>query len=127
MKKLLLLFSFIVMPLLVFAESTKPSYGVKIERNVEYAIIEGKTYFNVLVELDAADFAELFKDGVKVTVRDAENPKKKIYKKRFSKSFLYGFPSGQIQVGKGDILTQLVINKADSGYWRMMIKEKGIY
>ena len=109
-------------------ESAKPSFGVKLERNVDLAVIEGKTYYNVIVELDAASIEDMFKEGVKVTVKDGENPKKKIYKKRFSKSYLYGFSDGTIQVGKGNVLTQLTLFKSkDTGNWLMEIKEKGIY
>lgn len=127
MKKFVLLFSFILVTFLAFAESVKPSFGVKLERPVDIAKIEGKTYYNVIVELNAADITDLFKDGVKITVKEAQNPKKKIYKKRYSKSYLYGFSDGTIQVGKGNVLTQLTLFKSNSGNWIMEIRENGIY
>lgn len=106
-------------------ESVKPSYGVKFERPVMHAIIDGQTYFNVIVEIDAAEIDDIFKSGVKVTVTE-ENNDKKIYKKRFSKSYLYAFSDGTIQIGKGNALTQLILYKRNS-VWHMEIREKGIY
>ena len=127
MKKSILLFAFFIISLVALAETAKPSFGVKIERKADIAQIEGKTYYNVIVEIDAAELTDMFKEGVKITVKDAENPKKKIYKKRFSKSLLYGFSDGTIQVGKGNVLTQLVLSKSSAGNWIMQIQEKGIY
>lgn len=129
MKKLITLLIITIFSFCAYSqESAKPSFGVKLERNVDLAVIEGKTYYNVIVELDAASIGDMFKEGVKVTVKDGENPKKKIYKKRFSKSYLYGFSDGTIQVGKGNVLTQLTLFKSkDTGNWLMEIKEKGIY
>jgi len=106
-------------------ERVSPTFGVKIERECYFVSLEKDGYNNVTVELDAAELGDLFKEGVKVTVRDKDG--KKIYKKRFSKSYLYAFSSGLIQVGKGDALTQVTIYKSTSGDWIAVIKEKGIY
>lgn len=129
MKKFFTVFLIALLSLCAYGqESAKPSFGVKIERDVDLALIEGKTYSNVIVEIDAASISDMFKEGVKITVKDGENPKKKIYKKRFSKSYLYGFSDGTIEVGKGNVLTQLTLFKSkDTGSWLMEIKEKGIY
>lgn len=107
-------------------ESAKPTFGVELERKVAFAVIENDSYEDVVVELKAADLVSLL-DGVKVTVKYAKTGKK-IYKKRFSKSYLYGFSNGTIQVGKGNTLTQVVITKSTyNGEWIMELKEKGIY
>jgi len=109
------------------SESAKPTFGVELEREVSFAIIEKETYRNVIVNLKSADFGDLFVEGVKITVTDAETGKK-IYKKRFSKSYLYAFSEGTIQVGKGNALTQLILSKSKyDSKWIMEIKEKGIY
>lgn len=127
MRKTILLLSFLFISIFAFAESARPTFGVKIERNVDQAYINGVHYTDLIVEFDAAEITSLFNEGVKVTVKSAENPKKKIYKKRFSKSYLYGFSSGQIQVGNGEIITQVMLSKFEQGDWRMIINEKGIY
>lgn len=103
-------------------ETAKPSFGVVVEREVSQAQIEGKMYFNVLVELKSSNFPG---SGVKVTVASAKTGVK-IYKKRYASSYLYGFSDKSLQVGKGNILTQLIIYKTDSG-WMMKLREKGIY
>ena len=86
-------------------ESVKPSYGVKTERPVAIALINGKKYYDVTVELSSAEITDMFVEGVKVTVKDEKG--KKIYKKRFSKSRLYAFSDGTIQIGKGNAVTNL--------------------
>lgn len=128
-KKFVLALALLLSTTVVIAqtESVKPTYGVTLEREVAFALIEKDTYFDVVVELKAAQFADMFVEGVKVTVKDAKTGKK-IYKKRFSKSYLYAFSDGTIEVGKGNALTQLVLSKStESREWLMQIKEKGIY
>ena len=121
-------FLFFLCSIIVFAqsESVKPTYGVELDREVGYAIIEGELYEDVVVELKSADIGSLV-SGVKITVKDAKTGNK-IYKKRFSKSRLYGFSNGSIEVGKGNALTQLMLFKSDKdGTWILCIREKGIY
>ena len=56
------------------------------------------------------------------------NTGKKIYRKRFSKSYLYVFSDGTIEVGKGNALTQIILFKyKDGSGWGMILKERGIY
>lgn len=129
MKRSVLIFALLFSAIISFAqtESAKPTFGVTLEREVAFAIIEKEHYFDVVVELKAAQFADMFVTGVKVSVKNAKTGKK-IYKKRFSKSYLYAFSGGTIQVGKGNALTQLFLSKStESGEWLMQIKEKGIY
>ena len=106
-------------------ESVKPTYGINVEREVSEASINGKTYSNVTVELRAADIADYFAEGVRIIVTDTETGAK-IYKKRFSKSRLYAFSDGEIQVGYGNALTQVIIRKK-YGIWTMNLRERGIY
>ena len=107
-------------------ESVKPSYGVKTERPVAIALINGKKYYDVTVELSSAEITDMFVEGVKVTVRDENG--KKIYKKRFSKSRLYAFSDGTIQIGKGNAVTNMNLYKdSDTRKWYMELREKGIY
>ena len=102
MKKAIITFLFFLCSIMTFAqsESAKPTFGVELDREVAIAIIEKETYKDVVVELKSADLGDLFVDGVKITVKDAKTGKR-IYKKRFSKSYLYAFSDGTIQVGKG--------------------------
>ena len=129
MKRSVLIFTLLFSAIMLFAqtESANPTFGVTLEREVAFAIIEKEHYYDVVVELKAAQLTDMFVEGVKVTVKDAKTGKK-IYKKRFSKSYLYAFSEGTIQVGKGNALTQLILSKStESGEWIMQIKEKGIY
>ena len=49
---------------------------------------------------------------------------KKLYSKRFSKSYLYAFSDGTIQVGKGNALTQLTLFKSkEYSVWLMEIRK----
>lgn len=52
----------------------------------------------------------------------------KTYSKRFSKSYLYAFSDGTIQVGKGNALTQITLFKSkEYSVWLMGIRKNGIY
>ncbi len=109
-------------------ESAKPTFDVKITRDVAIAIIEDIKYYNVEIKLNAAPFDDLFLEGVKVTVKDKKTGKK-IYKKRFSSSYLYGFADGTIQVGKGNAIRQVILiqSKEDRTKWFCEIKKGGLY
>ncbi len=130
MIKKILLFVFIFCTLSIWSKGIKPIYGLKIERETSFTIIEQAEYSDktFIVELDAADFEDIFKEGVKVTVKD-KNTNKKIYKKRFSKSYLYYDPEFDLYiVGKGDALWQVMLfRNKDSKEWMIKISEKGIY
>ena len=129
MKKAIITFLFFLCSIVTFAqsESAKPTFGVELDREVAIAIIEKETYKDVVVELKSADLGDLFVDGVKITVKDAKTGKR-IYKKRFSKSYLYAFSDGNIQVGKGNALTQLILYKSkEYDVWLLEIRKKGIY
>lgn len=109
------------------SESAKPTFGVKLDREVAIAKIEKETYQDVIVELKSADLGDLFTEGVKIIVKDAKTGKK-LYSKRFSKSYLYAFSDGTIQVGKGNALTQLTLFKSkEYNVWLMEIRKNGIY
>lgn len=131
MKKLFLLLLIIILSNNIIAqtnnepERVKPTFGVTVERECSLVMIDKQMYGNVVIELKAADIGDIFTEGVKVTVTDGEG--KKIYKKRFSKSLLYAFSDGRIQVGKGNAITQIQIYKNSQGRWEGEIKEKGIY
>ena len=127
MKRVFFLILFFAITIISLAQETaKPSYGVTIERPVVVAQINGTFYNNVVVELKAADTTDLFAEGVKITVKDENG--KKIYKKRFSKSRLYAFSDGDIEVGKGNALTNMILYKdKTTGNWLMGLRDKGIY
>lgn len=127
MKRLFFLILLFATTVLSFAQETvKPSYGVTTERLVVVAQINETFYKNVVVELKAAGITDLFADGVKITVKDENG--KKIYKKRFSKSYLYAFSDGTIEVGKGNALTNMILYKdKTTGNWLMRLRDKGIY
>ena len=60
------------------SESAKPTFGVELDREVAFAIIEKETYKDVVVELKSADFGDFFVEGVKITVKDAKTGKEYI-------------------------------------------------
>lgn len=129
MKKVIITILFFLCSIMIFAqsESVKPTFGVELDREVALAIIEKETYKDVVVDLKSAELGDLFVEGVKITVRDAKTGKR-IYKKRFSKSYLYAFSDGTIQVGKGNALTQLILYKSkEYNIWLLEIRKKGIY
>lgn len=129
MRKAIITFLFLLCSIVTFAqsESAKPTFGVELDREVALAIIEKETFKDVIVELKSAGLGDLFVDGVKITVKDAKTGKR-IYKKRFSKSYLYAFSDGTIQVGKGNALTQLILYKSkEYDVWLLEIRKKGIY
>lgn len=127
-------------------ENIRPTFDVRLEREVSSIKIDSKEYADVVIEIDAdayktqssktvnspgKDFIygiyieDVDYDGVRITVKKKETDKT-LYKKRFKKSFLYGLPDGTIKVGKDYVLTQLIISKKD-GIWTALLKEKGIY
>lgn len=102
-------------------DKTKPTYDVDLERNVSDVIIGDELLSgDYVVTLKAGD-----KKGVRVKVRNKATGLT-AYRKNFSKSYLYGLSDNTLLVGKGDILTQVIVWKED-GKWIVMIKEKGIY
>lgn len=129
MKKVITILLVVFYTIVSFAqsESVKPTFGVKLDREVVFAKIEKETFQDVIVELKSADLGDLFTEGVKVIVKDAKTGKK-LYSKRFSKSYLYAFSDGTIQVGKGNVLIQLTLFKSkEYDAWFMEIRKNGIY
>ena len=131
MKKVFVVFLFIFSTVSTFAqsegESVKPIGGITLYRNVSLAAIEQNNYLDEIVKFKAAELGDYFTNGVKVVVVD-NNTGKKIYRKRFSKSYLYVFSDGTIEVGKGNALTQIILFKyKDGSGWGMILKERGIY
>ena len=131
MKKAIITFLFFLCSIVTFAQSetVSPTFGVELDRELVYANIEGEDYQNVVVEIKAADLGDIFERGVRVIVKDAKTGKR-IYKKRFSKSYLYADPVGRgFLVGKGNAITQVFIGRSlsDNREWVMTIREKGIY
>ena len=67
------LFSFVIM--FAFAQSedeeASPTFGIKLDREVVMAIIEGKTYENVTIELKAAKLGHV-PSGVKIIAKDTK-------------------------------------------------------
>ena len=107
-------------------ESAKPSFGIDMDRPVYAASINGRTYYDVVVIINAASLGDPWVSGVKVTVKDKNG--KKIFKKRFSNSYLYGFSDGTIYIGKGNVLTNLKIYRNSLiGKWCMEMRENGIF
>ena len=79
MKKVIIIFLVFFYAIVSFAqsESAKPSFGVKLyfrvklDREVAVAKIEKETYQDVIVELRSVDLGDLFTEGVKIIVKDA--------------------------------------------------------
>ena len=70
MKKVIIIFLVFFYAIVSFAqsESAKPTFGVKLDREVAVAKIEKETYQDVIVELRSADLGDLFTEGVKIIV-----------------------------------------------------------
>ena len=108
------------------SETVKPTFGVSFDRPVKMAIIEGQTYNNVIVEIDVADKDSKYNVGVLVVIKDSVT-RKKIFKKRLPKSYLYAFSDGTITIGKGNALTQMELVKIEDKTWVLEFREKGLY
>lgn len=86
MRKVIITLLFFLCSIMTFAqsESVKPTFGVELDREVAFAIIEKETFKDVIVELKSADLGDLFVDGVKIIVKDAKTGKR-LYKKKIFK------------------------------------------
>lgn len=80
MKKVVFIMLLAISCLFASAQNEKvgPTYGVALDRIVSLAFIEDTIYRNVIVELKAARLGDLFDEGVRIVVRDAETGKKKL-------------------------------------------------
>ncbi len=132
MKKILFFTFFLLATMCSYAqenkkepESAKPTFDVTVNRIVDSAKINGKYYNNVVVEFKASDIVD-WADGVKIIVKD-KYTNKKLYKKRFSNSYLYVYSDKSIQVGKGNATTEVICEKKSYGDWIIEIEENGIY
>ena len=112
MKKILLLFAMLLtFTVKVFAqEKANPVTDQKVVRKVALIDIEGTTYENVVVSLKSTS-PDDFTDKYKVRVVITDSTGKKIWKKTLKNVFLYVFPKGQVQIGKGGF-DQIVIQKS---------------
>lgn len=109
------------------SESVKPTFGVKLDREVVFAKIEKETFQDVIVELKSADLGDLFTEGVKVIVKDAKTGKNCIASVFPSHIFMH-FPMVLFKWGKGNALTQLTLFKSkEYDAWFMEIRKNGIY
>jgi hypothetical protein len=133
MKKILFFTFFVLTTLCAIAqdgkqetESAKPTFNVTVKRDIDIAVINGKTFNNIKVEFRAAAIDADFVDGVRVIVRDNLS-NKKIYSYRFWQSYLYVFSDKSIQIGKGNATTEVLCFKNYDGKWYLTIKEDGIY
>lgn len=133
MKKILCFTFFVLTTLCAIAqdgkqetESAKPTFNVTVKRDIDIAVINGKTFNNIKVEFRAAAINADFVDGVRVIAKD-NLTNKKIYTHRFWKSYLYVFSDNSVQIGKGNATTEALCFKNYDGKWYLTIKEDGIY
>ena len=123
MKKTLLLFTMLLAFALnvsaqefnvnVFArKEANPVTDQKVVRKVALIDIEGATYENVVVSMKSTS-PDDFTDKYKVRVVITDSTGKKIWKKTLKNVFLYVFPKGQVQIGKGGF-DQIVIQKSSN-------------
>ena len=115
MKKILLLVAMLLtFTSNVFAqEKAKPLIDQEVMRRVALIDVEGTTYENVVVSMKSTSPDDLFKDKYKVRVVITDSKGKKIWKKTLKNVFLYVFPKGQVQIGKGGF-DQIVIQKSSN-------------
>ena len=123
MKKTLLLFAMLLaftlnvsaqeLTLNVFErKEANPVTDQKVVRKVALIDIEGATYENVVVSMKSTS-PDDFTDKYKVRVVITDSTGKKIWKKTLKNVFLYVFPKGQVQIGKGGF-DQIVIQKSSN-------------
>ena len=138
MKKTLLLFTMLLAFALnvsaqefnvnVFArKEANPVTDQKVVRKVALIDIEGATYENVVVSMKSTS-PDDFTDKYKVRVVITDSTGKKIWKKTLKNVFLYVFPKGQVQIGKGGF-DQIVIQKSSNtdDFIGKIREKEGIY
>ena len=78
------------------------------------------------ITLKAAPLSgNVFTDGIKVIVTDNATGKKDLPKNDSRNHIYMLFSDGQLQVGKGNALTQIIISKSKYGdYWNLELREK---
>ena len=109
-------------------EKARPLTDTEVVRRVSLLELEGKYYYDVVMEFKSTtpDYFITDKYKVKVTVKDSDG--KKVWKKTLKNVFLYVFSDGQLQVGKSNF-HQIVVQKSkDTGNFIGMVRIKeGIY
>lgn len=109
-------------------EKARPLTDTEVVRRVSLLELEGKYYYDVVMEFKSTtpDYFITDKYKVKVTVKDSDG--KKVWKKTLKNVFLYVFSDGQLQVGKSNF-NQIVVQKSkDTGNFIGMVRIKeGIY
>ena len=130
MKKTLLLFAMLLaFTSNVFAqEKAKPLIDQEVMRKVALIDIEGTTYENVVVSMKSTSPDYFITDAYKVRVVITDSTGKKIWKKTLKNVFLYVFPKGQVQIGKGGF-DQIVIQKSSytDDFIGKIREKEGIY
>ena len=139
MKKILLLFAMLLtFTLNVFAQEfnvnvfarkeANPVTDQKVVRKVALIDIEGATYENVVVSMKSTSPDGIITDKYKVKVVITDSKGKKIWKKTLKNVFLYVFPKGQVQIGKGGF-DQIVIQKSSNtdDFIGKIREKEGIY
>lgn len=110
-------------------QSVKPVRNAMVERKVVAIDVDGVTYENVNVSMQAVNHRYYNRNKVKIVIRDVMG--KKLWSKTFSDVFLYVFSDGQVQVGQGTFI-QLLIEKiakpTAEGEFKATFREKqGIF
>ncbi len=89
-------------------ESVKPVRNTVVERKVTSIDIDGVTYSNVTVSVQAINHRHYNHHKVKIAIKDVMG--KKLWGKTLKDVYLYVFTDGQVQVGQGTFI-QLLIEK----------------
>lgn len=111
------------------------TYDVSFSKNVATAIINDKTYNDVVVYIETSKQGLRFsypngiapsKMWVKVKVKDSN--KKTVYSKKLMKSGLFVYDRGKnMQIGKADnVVTEAILKKEPQGDWYFKLDENGI-
>lgn len=126
MKKYLLLILLTVTFTAYGQQTSKPAYGVEVERRLSYIDIEGDLVDDVTIIIKSNDPDYVFTNP-KVSVKVIDENGKIIWKKSLRNAYLWIFSGGQIQVGKPHFC-QILVNKSlfgsDAGKIRL---REGIY
>lgn len=123
MRQILLSFLLVFMLAVpAMAETATPTYSAHVNRHLTVIKIEDKLHHQVDVDIIA--YSGLIRTGVKVVVTDSEG--NRIFAKRLRRLQLYVFEGGQLQVGRGNEYSMILIDLITPNNWVGAIRKKGV-
>jgi len=109
-------------------ESARPLLDQEVVRNVSVINVEGTEYYNVTVSLkgQTTDKTDAKQYWVKVEIKEGDG--NVVWKKTLLPACLYVYQSGQIEVGRKDLVQLIILKSEITEKLVGVIREKeGIY